>query len=655
MKLYRRLRGVLICSILLICQTAFCDVRLPRIIREGMVLQREAEAKIWGWADAGENVTVNFNGRTYAATADADGKWMIKLSPSGAGGPYDMEIKAANNIILKNILIGDVWVCSGQSNMELDMETLKDKYPEEIANSDNNFIRQFEVPDKYYFDAARDDLESGAWVSANPKTIYKFTAVGYFFAKELNQKYGVPIGLINASLGGSPVQSWMSEDALKAFPEDLATLQKYKDPDYIKQVEDGDKAASHAWYGRINKEDKGLSPGEKPWYDPTCDVSQWQTMNVPGFWADGPLGNVKGVVWFRKDINVPASMAGKPARLWLGRIVDGDETYFNGRKVGAITYEWPARKYDVPADLIKEGKNTIVVRVINCNGWALGGFVPEKPYELVGAGQTIDLKGPWKYKLGATSDPLSPKTFTQWQPVGLFNGEIAPLLNYRIKGVIWYQGEANTKNPPDTKNPREYQKLFPAMVADWRQRWGEGNFPFLYVQLASFMATKDQPSESNWAELRESQLKCLSVPNTAMVVTTDIGEAADIHPQNKLDIGKRLALAARNLAYGEKDVVYSGPIYKSMNVSGNRIVLTFTETGGGLVAKGCGGLKHFAIAGPDKKFVWAKAEIEDERIIVWSDEINNPVAVRYAWADNPDGANLYNNAGLPASPFRTDN
>ncbi len=647
------LRLALLCSVLVTCQTALCKVRLPLLISDGMVLQRDAEVKIWGWADKGEKITIDFNGKTYSAAVDPDGKWMVTLSPSKAGGPYTMEIDAANHLILKDILVGDVWLCSGQSNMELDMETLKDKYPREIANSDNDSIRQFEVPDKYYFDAPRDNVESGSWQPANPKTVLKFTAVGYFFAKELNQKYHVPIGLINASLGGSPIQSWMSEETLKAFPEDFATLQKYKDPSYIKQVEDKDKAASDTWYGRINREDKGLSSGKKPWYDTAYKAKKWQTMNVPGFWADGPLGNVKGVVWFRKDIDVPASMAGKPARLWLGRIVDGDETYFNGKKVGAITYEWPPRKYDIPADLIRKGKNTIVVRVINCNSWARGGFVPEKPYQLIGAGQTIDLKGPWKYKLGVTSGPLSPKTFIQWQPVGLFNGEIAPLLNYRIKGVIWYQGEANTKNPPDTKNPREYQKLFPTMVADWRQRWGQGDFPFLYVQLASFMATKDQPSESNWAELRESQLKCLSVPNTAMVVTIDIGEAADIHPLNKLDVGKRLALAAENIAYGEKDVVYSGPIYKSMETETNRIILTFDHVDGGLVAKG-GELKQFAIASPRKNFVWAKAVIEGDKVIVSSDDIRNPAFVRYAWADNPEGANLYNEAGLPASPFRTD-
>jgi sialate O-acetylesterase len=613
-----------------------------------MVLQRDANVKVWGWANKGEKITINFNDKTYDAAADTNGKWMVSLAPSKAGGPYNMEINADNHIILTNILIGDVWVCSGQSNMELTMERVKDKYPNEITNSDNNSIRQFEVPDKYYFTAPHDDLESGDWESANPKTIFKFTAIGYFFAKELYQKYHVPIGLINASLGGSPAQSWMSEDALKAFPEDLATLQKYKDPAYIKQIEDKDKAAGDAWYGRVNQEDKGIAPGEKPWFDPNYDASQWATMNVPGYWADGPLGPVKGVVWFRKDINVPATMAGKPARLWLGRIVDWDETYFNGKKVGAITYEWPPRKYDIPADLLKEGKNTIVVRVINSSSWARGGFVKEKPYELIGQGQTIDLKGPWQYQLGATSEPIQPKTFIQWQPVGLFNGEIAPLLNYSIKGVIWYQGESNAG-----RNPSTYQKLFSTLIADWRQRWNQGDFPFLYVQLAAFMETKDQPSESGWAELREAQLKTLSVPNTAMIVATDIGEATDIHPLNKEDVGKRLALAAENLAYGEKDVVYSGPIYKSMTIDGNKITLTFTDVDGGLVAKGSQ-LKYFAIAGPDKKFVWANAKIEGDKIIVWSDSVPNPVAVRYAWADNPDTANLYNKAGLPASPFRTD-
>ncbi len=642
----RILVSTLCLYLLFISQPAFCNVKLPLLISDGMVLQRDAEVKIWGWADAGEKITINFIDKTYYAATDSDGKWTVSLSELKAGGPYEMEITASNHITLKNILIGDVWVCSGQSNMELTMERLKDKYPDEITNSDNNSIRQFEVPNRYNFNAPQEDLESGAWQPANPETIFKFTAIGYFFAKELYQKYHFPIGLINASLGGSPAQSWMSEDALKAFPEHLKTAIKYKDTAYVNKIIEKDKARSDAWYSLLDKKDKGLANKEKPWFDTSYDASQWPTMNVPGYCADGPLGRVNGVVWFRKDINVSATMAGKSARLWLGRIVDGDETYFNGQKVGAITYEWPPRKYDIPADLLKEGKNTIVVRIINTLN--RGGFVLDKPYQLTVAGRTIDLKGPWQYQLGATMKPLQPKTFIEWQPLGLYNGMIAPLLNYSIKGVIWYQGESNA-----SRKPSEYYKLFSALITNWRQKWNQGGFPFLYVQLANFMDVKDQPSESNWAELREAQLKTLSVPKTAMAVAIDVGEWNDIHPLNKLDVGKRLALAAQKVAYGE-DIVYSGPIYKSMKIDGNKIILSFTHTGGGLVAKGCSELKQFAIAGRNKKFVWAKAKIEGNNVIVSSDKVLKPVAVRYAWSNNPEGANLYNKEGLAASPFRTD-
>jgi sialate O-acetylesterase len=632
--------------VLIISQAAFCRVRLPLLISDGMVLQRDADVKIWGWASAGEKVTINFNDKIYNAVAGKDGKWAVSLSVLKAGGPYEMEINATNHITLRNILIGDVWVCSGQSNMVLPMNRVKYRYQEVIAHSENPSIRQFIVPDRYDFKAQQEDLKSGTWKSANPQTVLNFTAIGYFFAKELFGKYHVPIGLIRASLGGSPVQAWMSEDALKEFPEYLATAEKFKDIAYINQIREKDKAVNDAWYGRIQKIDKGLAPGEKPWFDTNYDASQWPTMNVPGYWADHELGLVNGVVWFRKEIDVPASMTGKAAKLWLGRVVDADTTYVNGKIVGSVSYQYPPRIYDVPANLLKEGKNIIVVRVINNSG--RGGFVPDKPYQLSAAGQTIDLKGQWQYKLGATMDPLPAKTFIEWQPVGLYNAMIAPLLNYKIKGAIWYQGESNTAKP------HEYQKLLSAMIADWRQKWNEPDFPFLYVQLANFMEAKDQPCESNWAELREAQLKTLSVPNTAMAVIIDIGEWNDIHPLNKEDVGKRLALAAQKVAYGDKKVVYSGPIYQSMKTEGNKIILTFTNTGSGLVAKGDGELKYFAIAGADKKFVWAKAKIQGDKVTVWNDDITNPVAVRYAWADNPEGANLYNKEGLPASPFQSD-
>jgi len=636
---------LLCCYLFLLSQAAIGQVRLPALINDGMVLQRDASVKIWGWADKGEQVKIIFNSKTYNTKAGIDGKWEVVLSRLKAGGPYSMNIEADNHITLKDIMIGDVWVCSGQSNMELSMERVKYRYPDVIANSHNPVIRQFVVPDVYNFKQPQKDLKSGHWVSANPDSIFEFTAVGYFFAKELFKKYKVPIGLINSSLGGSPAQAWLSEEALKDFPEYLETANKFKDDAYIKQIIDKDNAVSDRWYNRVDQIDKGMHKGQKPWFDTTYDASEWATMNVPGYWADHGLGPVNGVVWFRKEINVSASMAGKPAKLWLGRIVDADTTYVNGKVVGSVTYKYPPRIYDIPSNLLKAGRNIIVIRVINNSG--RGGFYPDKPYKLSTREQTIDLKGPWQYKLGGLMEPLPGQTFIRWKPLGLYNAMIAPLLNYKIKGVIWYQGESNASKP------REYHELFSALIADWRAKWNQGDFPFLYVQLANFMEIKDTPGESNWAELREAQLKTLSVPNTAMAVTIDIGEWNDIHPLNKEDVGKRLALGAQKLAYGDKEVIHSGPIYEFMKIDGNKIILTFTNTGGGLTIKDGNELKKFAIAGADKKFIWAKTKIEGDKVIVWNDDIASPIAVRYGWADNPEGLNLYNKEGLPASPFRT--
>jgi len=628
--------------LLFIFQTAFGQIRIPMLISDGMVLQRNIELKIWGWADPNEKITLNFINKTYSAQTGKDGKWQAAIAPLNAGGPYEMQISGTNQITIKNILIGDVWVCSGQSNMEYPMERLKEVYADEIANANNSNIRQFLVPQTYDFHSPQENLQSGNWESVNPETIPHFTAVGYFFAKDLYEKYKVPVGLINASLGGAPAQAWMRKEALKEFPEYVQAAEKFKDDNYIKEVEAKDKTVNDEWYGKLNQLDKGLA---EKWFDVNYTPDGWLTMDVPGYWADSELGNINGAVWFRKEFDVPANMTDTPAKIELGRIVDADTVYINGKIVGTTSYQYPRRIYYPDTNILKAGKNIIVIRVINNSG--RGGFVLDKPYEITAAGGKIDLKGKWQYKLGTKMDALAGQTFVRWGPTGLYNAMIAPLLNYKIKGVIWYQGESNTGNP------QNYQKLFSTLITDWRKKWDEGEFPFLYVQLANFMQAQKQPSESNWAMLREAQLKTLSVPNTAMAVVTDIGEWNDIHPLNKEDVGKRLALAAENIACGDKNIVYSGPIYKSMKIEGNKIILTFTNTGSGLIAKG-GELKHFAIAGDDKKFVWANAKIDGDKIVVWNDNITNPAAVRYGWADNPQGANLYNMEGLPASPFRTD-
>lgn len=619
------------------------EIRLPKLISDGMVLQREADIKIWGWASPGEEVSLFFLDQEFSTKTDASGNWEIHLSDLQPGSGFQMKFVGENTITLKDIYIGDVWVCSGQSNMETTMERVSPLYPAELANCENPNIRQFYVPRTFNFKQPQNDLRGGQWLGAHPKNIAQFSAVAYFFALELYEKNKIPIGLINSALGGSPAEAWMSEEALKAFPNYYKEAIKFKDDQLIKRIQEEDNERIGNWYRELNAQDKGYQNGH--WKSPDTPTDDWATMNIPGYWADGPLGKTNGTVWFRKEVQVPRSMTGKEVKLLLGRIVDADSAFVNGTFVGNVTYQYPPRRYTIPADVLKEGTNSIVIRVVNNGG--RGGFVHDKPYYMKADSDTIDLKGPWQYKQGAKSEPLKGQTFIRWKPLGLYNAMIAPLTNYQIKGVIWYQGESNTRNPI------EYDQLFPALIRNWRQQWKQGDFPFLFVQLPNFMEASDLPSESNWARLREAQFKALSETNTAMAVIIDVGEWNDIHPLNKKDVGKRLALGAQKLAYGKKDITYSGPVYKSMQIRKNKIVLSFDHIGNGLVSRD-GKLREFAIAGVDKQFVWAKARIKGSKIIVRNKKVKNPVAVRYAWAHNPQGANLYNEEGLPASPFRTD-
>jgi len=622
------------------------NFRIPGLISDGMVLQRNAPVKIWGWARENEKITIEFIGKVYNTITKADGRWSILLNELKPGGPYSMNLKGSQCITLKNILIGDVWVCSGQSNMQLKVDRVKDIYKDEISNCYNTEIRQFVVPEIYDFNVLRQDVESSYWELTNPQSVLNFTATGYFFAKALYEKYHVPIGLINTGIGGTPAEAWLSEDALKAFPNHLETAMKFKNNEYIEMIKREDETASNAWYSNLDHKDKGLKKGKLQWYDMNHNDSKWLTLNLPGNFKEYGFEHLCGVVWVRKEIEIPAAMIGEPASIWLGTIVDSDTVYINGTFVGATAYRYPPRKYDIPENLLKEGKNIIAIRVISNVGE--GGFVKDKPYQIKTKEQIIELKGKWKYKIGVTSNQSPEMTFIQYKPLGLFNGMISPILNYAIKGVIWYQGESNTSMP------KEYYKLFSTLIRNWRQKWNQGDFPFLYVQLANYMEASEQPSQSNWAELREAQLKALVHPNTGMVVTTDIGEWNDLHPLNKKDVGYRLALTAQKIAYGESEVVCSGPIYQSMIIEDNKVILTFTNAQGGLAIKNSNELRHFAIAGDDKKFIWAKATIKNDKVVVWCEQVAHPVYVRYAWADNPEGANLYNKEGLPASAFRTD-
>lgn len=619
----------------------FADVRLPHLISDGVILQRDTENLLWGWADKGESVEVRLDGKVIGKAVVKDKKWSIVSGPVNAGGPYTLEVTGKNTVTINNVYFGDVWIASGQSNMQTSMGRVSDKYPDEIAQAYNSQIRIFTVPGNYDFDGPHDNVAGGRWQQVSPQTIKSFSAVAYFFAKKIHVDKHVPVGIINSSYGGSPVEGWMSEEALEAYPHYLNIAKKYRNKDYLQSLKDLDQKRSAGWYGNLLKNDLGMQ--ESPtWFAREYSSSKWASMHLPAYWEDEGVAHMNGIVWFKKDIDLPEGVSGKAARLMLGRIVDADTVYINGIEVGNTTYQYPPRRYSIAKDILKAGKNTITVRVVSNSG--KGGFIKDKPYYLAIGDEKVDLKGAWRYKIGVISEPVKPPAFNQYgQPLGFYNAMLAPLLNVSMKGAIWYQGESNTNRPV------EYMHLFPAMIRDWRKQWGKGDFPFVFVQLANFLEAHDEPTESTWAETRNAQLKALSEPNTAMAVAIDVGEWNDIHPLNKKSVGERLAIAARHLAYAD-NVVHSGPIFTSLSVKEKRLELSFKHVGSGLVSHN-GSLKGFAIAGEGGKFVWANAKIKDNKIIVWNNNIKQPIKVRYGWADNPENANLYNKDGLPASPF----
>lgn len=631
---------LLLNTVLFFCASA--QLKLPQLVRDSMILQRDAKVNLWGWAAANEKLSVRFNNKTYKTKADAAGNWKVILPPTKAGGPYTISIVASNKISLKEILFGDVWFCSGQSNMVHQLNIHDVTYAKDIAEANNPQIRQFLISMLTNLQGPQNNLPSGYWKPAVGEDVRPFSAVAYFFGKQLFEKYKVPIGIINASVGGTPIEAWTSEEGLKDFSSLTNTINKNKDTAYINSL--NRRPANN----QPQPTDAGLS-GTKKWYDESYIPKGWKNINIPGYWEDLGLKDLNGTVWYRKEIDIPASMIGKATKVFLGRIIDADELYINGKRIGNTTYQYPQRRYAVTADVLKSGKNIFVIRVTNTNG--KGGFVPDKPYCIFSGNDTVDLKGTWQYKVGAVFVPgtggFGGGIAAHLQPAALYNAMVNPLIKYAIKGFCWYQGESNAGRA------EEYAKLQPAQIIDWRNKWQQGELPFLFVQLPGYMDYNYLPSESGWAMLRESQLKSLSVPNTAMAVAIDLGEWNDIHPDNKKDVGERLAFAAMKLAYGE-NIIHSGPLYQSHVTEGNKIIISFSKIGSGLITNDGEAPAEFAIACADKKFVWAKTKIEADKIIVWSEGVSNPVYIRYSWADNPINPNLYNKEGFPASPFRTD-
>jgi sialate O-acetylesterase len=634
--------------VIMATNTLSAEVRLPSIVGDGMVLQRNENIKVWGWANAGEQVAVDFMNRSYETEAGADGKWQVVLETAKAGGPYTMEISGENSIVLDNILIGDVWIFSGQSNMTHYFGRHQERYSKEIAAADEPEIRQIFVPTNPVLTGPAKDVENIEWVAATPETVLDFTVIGYFFCKKLYDEYDIPMGIINTCVGGTPIEAWTSEEGFKEFSGILETIEQNKDTDYVNRV---NREASESRMEGAPKgvQDKGLK-GDVKWFSPDYEPLNWKRINIPGYWEDQGVNNLDGVVWYRRVFDVPKQMTGVEALVKLGRIRNADELYINGKRVGNTTYEYPQREYTIPAGVLKPGKNLFVVRVTNQYG--KGGFIPNKPYLLLAAGDTIDIKGYWQYKVGEVyrhDKQFKHGISAQNSPTALYNGMIAPFTNYAVRGFVWYQGESNAGNP------EAYKDFQPNLINDWRNKWDMEKLPFLIAQLPNYMDVDYLPAESNWAKIRDVQLQtALDMENVGIGINIDLGEWNDIHPGNKKPVGERLALVAQQISYGEDDIVSSGPIYRSYKLDGNRIILSFDHVGSGLISGNGEELAHFALSSEDGKFYWANARIEGDKVVVWHEDIESPVELRYAWADNPDFANLYNKEGLPASPFKVE-
>lgn len=653
---FGRAHVILALALLAASVTAVCaNIRLPAVIGDNMVLQRGEKASIWGWADPGEGISIrmSWHRSPRRVVADRDGKWMLKVDAPKPGGPYEMTLVGKNTVTLRNILSGEVWVCSGQSNMEMAVQAVANG-EQEVAAANFPNIRLFTVQKKIAESPQADCM--GQWSPCSAQTVAEFSAVGYFFGRYLHEELNVPVGLINTSWGGTVAEAWTSSRALEKMPEFRTLLAQIAE---ARANPDSSMKRYREEMAQWEQKVESAGAQGKECTAPEFDDSAWREMGLPVLWEQGGLADFDGLVWFRKVIDVPDSWAGKELALELGPIDDMDTTWVNGVKVGAHmeANEWQTpRQYKIASDIIKAGQNVIVVQVIDTGGGGgIYGQAEQMQLRPVGVAENaaISLAGKWRYKVGSdlASMPAQPKQPT-WvnnpnAPTVLYNGMIAPLIPFGIRGAIWYQGESNADRA------YQYRELFPVMIEDWRRSWGGGRFPFLFVQLANFMATKPEPGESAWAELREAQCMTLSLPQTGMASIIDIGEANDIHPKNKQDVGKRLALWALARTYGKGNMAYSGPLYKSMKVEADKITLRFDHVDGGLVARGGGPLTGFAIAGADRKFVWADARIEGKTVVVHSDKVPKPAAVRYAWADNPI-CNLCSEAGLPASPFRTD-
>lgn len=651
------------------------DLHLPRFFSDGMVLQRSARTRVWGWCSAAGKVeAVLRDGSEILASGSGEteenGYWEIFLNLSMAGTGYVLEVKAdgCGMASISDVAVGEVWLCSGQSNMELPIRRIRDRFPEEVADCEDGDLRIFKIIEHYEFREPLEDTLSGEWKKSREENVLDFSGLTWFYGRFLRETQKVPVGLINVSLGGTPVEAWIGKEALAGEEELQETIRLYASEGFIEQKLKRDEEAGMAWMSRCRETDRGLA---EKWYlresgeekakteegrgdDGRAEESQekvgeieekeWKKITLPGWLSERGLRDFIGVIWLRKTFTVPEEMIGKAAKIWLGTMTDSDETYINSTMIGWTGYQYPPRKYEVPEGILRAGENEVVIRLTCNNG--NGRMTPDKPCRIFTEHRHVELAGEWEYRIGTVMEgPAASADFVSWKPTGLYNGMLAPCRRYTIRGFVWYQGESNDKTP------ETYEKRLKILISDWRHQWGQGEIPFLVAQLPGFAI--DLPVDSGWPELREAQRRALELPNTAVTVNLDLGEWNDLHPLNKKDVAYRLSLAARALAYGE-DVVWQGPVAVSCRTEESGARITFSETGTELLTADGRPATEFEAAGEDGKYYPVEARIEGNTVLLTDRYSREMKKIRYAWRNWPDRGLLCNGAGLLASPFEME-
>lgn len=640
-------------TLLALCATVFAQakVKLPSFFTDNMVIQQNSLLTLPGKAKAGKKVTVNvsWSNDKYTAEAAADGSFKIEIPTPSAGGPYQIMISDGEKLTLKNVMVGEVWFCSGQSNMEMPVAGWGKvmNYEQEIADANYPSIRLLQVKKTVAFVPQEGvEMNMGGWQECSSATVPEFSSVAYFYARNLWKELNIPVGVIDCTWGGTPAESWTSYQTLKqvmGFEEKMNRMagvgfEREKLVElYHREMDE--------WLKQFDEKDAGFRNGAPQWISASQTGKEWKSMELPAYWETRGL-NFDGTVWFQKEVEIPGDWNGKELSLNLAMIDDDDITYFNGKEIGRTSGCNTMRNYKIPAELVKEGKGIITIRAIDYGGeGGIHGGAQQMFMEL--NGKKISLAGSWNYHTGVSmtgisSRPLSPEG-TGWPtscyPTVLYNAMVHPFTVFPIKGAIWYQGENNVGND------EQYRVLFQSMITDWRKAWKQ-DFPFYFVQLANYLKPEEVQPDSKWAALRDAQAHSLHLPNTGMACAIDLGEAYDIHPKNKQEVGRRLAQAA--LANTYQKGTYEVPVYMGYRISGRTLILNFDRE---VIAKD-GIPEGFILAGPDGKYYPAQATIQGKEVILQSDRIEMPTAARYAWADNPI-CNLYGKSGLPVPPFRT--